>query len=518
MAGKVFVNYRRGDDPGTTGRIYDRLEQEFGHDHVFMDVEGGLRGGDDFVDMLRAQVAQCDVLLAIIGPRWLEMADEAGRRRLDNPEDWVRVEIASALAAGAGKRVIPVLVGGAGIPRAEDLPDDLKLLARKQVLRMTLERFKSDAQGLVTQVSGALADLEAARRASTEAEKAAAAELERKRAEEERARADAAARAEAERARLSATAGMTPENLRKAEELANWEFVKARDDERDLRDHLARFAGGPTERYAKEGLETVLWGAISADNSLERLRAFVEEFPKGAHADAARKEIAAQEKAAHAAAAETEARRRETEAWGAVAAGTDKAAIEGFLKAWPQGQHAAAAKARLKELRGGGMTRRVVLGAGAGAGAAAVAGAGAYATIVPGMPVWRLVNDRSVRTFVGHGAGMISVAFAPDGKTALSGSTDDTLILWDVATGRELRSFTGHTIRAFSVAFAPDGKTALSGSMDKTLKLWDVATGRELRSFIGHTGGVLSVAFVPDGKTALSGSDDKTLKLWDLTG
>ena len=79
--------------------------------------------------------------------------------------------------------------------------------------------------------------------------------------------------------------------------------------------------------------------------------------------------------------------------------------------------------------------------------------------------------------------------------------------LWDLATGREIRKLEGHSDAVNSVAFSPDGKTALSGSEDNTLRLWDLATGREIRKFEGHSGAVSSVAFSPDGKTALSGSD-----------
>jgi len=116
----------------------------------------------------------------------------------------------------------------------------------------------------------------------------------------------------------------------------------------------------------------------------------------------------------------------------------------------------------------------------------------------------------------GHTGSVNSVAFSPDGRSALSGSADRTLKLWDVASGKEIRTFSGDTGSVFSVAFSPDGRSVLSGSDDNTLKLWDVASGKEIRSFSGHTWWVRSVAFSPDGRSVLSGSRDCTLKLWDL--
>jgi WD40 repeat protein len=82
---------------------------------------------------------------------------------------------------------------------------------------------------------------------------------------------------------------------------------------------------------------------------------------------------------------------------------------------------------------------------------------------------------------------------------------------------QSLRTFTGHSNVINSVAFSPDGRTALSSSEDFTLKQWEVATGQELRTLREHSNNVHSVAFSPDGRTALSGGSDKTLKLWDLT-
>jgi WD40 repeat protein len=93
---------------------------------------------------------------------------------------------------------------------------------------------------------------------------------------------------------------------------------------------------------------------------------------------------------------------------------------------------------------------------------------------------------------------------------------DPALHLWDVAGRKELRRLQGHTDGVTSVVFAPDGRRALSGSTDRTVRLWDVDTGRELRRFEGHQGNVLGVAFSPDGRLAASCGDDKTVRVWPL--
>ncbi len=136
--------------------------------------------------------------------------------------------------------------------------------------------------------------------------------------------------------------------------------------------------------------------------------------------------------------------------------------------------------------------------------------------VIGSLKLWDLATGREIRKLEGHSDRVASVAFSPDGKTALSGSDDHTARLWDLATGREIRKLEGHSWPVNSVAFSPDGKTALSGSDDHTARLWDLATGREIHKLEGHSGRVRSVAFSPDGKTALSGSEDGTMRLWKL--
>jgi len=122
----IFISYRRGDGGGYAGRIFDRLRQQFGDGEVFRDVDT-IESGTRFPDAIARQLEDCRVFVVIIGPTWLSASDENGVRRLDNPRDWVRVEIATALKRNVC--IIPVTVGGAAAPAAQDLPEDLRSLA-----------------------------------------------------------------------------------------------------------------------------------------------------------------------------------------------------------------------------------------------------------------------------------------------------------------------------------------------------------------------------------------------------
>ena len=156
MSGKIFINYRRGDEPGFTQALLGRLEQAFPAERLFIDVDN-IPPGEDFVRMLESQVAQCDAMLTVIGNNWLDATDEHGSRRLDDPNDFVRIEIESALKLG--KRVIPVLVHQARMPHPDELPEAIRPLAKRNAVRLTHERFRADVQGLIKALQGAIEDV-----------------------------------------------------------------------------------------------------------------------------------------------------------------------------------------------------------------------------------------------------------------------------------------------------------------------------------------------------------------------
>jgi hypothetical protein len=145
-SGGIFVSYRRQDARHVAGRLFDRLADRFGKSHVFMDVVS-IEPGLEFADAIEEAVSGCDVLLALIGQSWLGAVDEHGRRRLDNPDDLVLLEVTAALDQGV--RVIPVLLDGTSAPRRDELPEVIAGLIRRNWVRLDHETFDSDVGGLM---------------------------------------------------------------------------------------------------------------------------------------------------------------------------------------------------------------------------------------------------------------------------------------------------------------------------------------------------------------------------------
>lgn len=152
----IFINYRREDSSGEARNLYERLTKHFDPNHVevFWDI-GGIDIGEDFVEKIQNEVGACHVLIALIGRQWLKCVDETGQRRLDNENDFVRLEIVSALDRKI--KVIPILLYGTKMPSEAELPDALKLLARRNALDLNHQYWDNSIERLIKAIEGIIA-------------------------------------------------------------------------------------------------------------------------------------------------------------------------------------------------------------------------------------------------------------------------------------------------------------------------------------------------------------------------
>jgi TIR domain-containing protein len=142
----IFISYRRVGALVHARALFERLRHEFGPNEVFIDLEG-VDYGLDFVDILNEQLNGCQVMLAVIDPQWATATDRHGRRRIERENDYVRTEIVTALSRGI--RTVPVLVDGAEMPDASDLPEPLRPLTRRNALVLDFSRFDAEVSRLI---------------------------------------------------------------------------------------------------------------------------------------------------------------------------------------------------------------------------------------------------------------------------------------------------------------------------------------------------------------------------------
>lgn len=154
-AQKVFICYRREETAPYAGRIYDAMVARFGVENVFMDLD--LDPGVDFVDRITKVVSSCVALIVVIGPRWAQLQNEDGGRRIEDPEDFVRLEVESGLDRD-DVLLIPALVGGARMPRRQELPPELRTLARRNALELSEGRWRYDVGRLLGLLDDLLPD------------------------------------------------------------------------------------------------------------------------------------------------------------------------------------------------------------------------------------------------------------------------------------------------------------------------------------------------------------------------
>jgi len=162
-SGRIFISYRRDDSAGFTRAIYERLVQRFSRDRIFMDVDT-IEPGLPFDQVINQAVGSCDILLAMIGKHWMERPP-GGTPRLENPKDFVRIEIAAALSRNI--RVIPVLLDAAVMPAEDALPEPLRPLALRNAIEISNTRFESDVNRLADAISQALSEPDGMRHPKT---------------------------------------------------------------------------------------------------------------------------------------------------------------------------------------------------------------------------------------------------------------------------------------------------------------------------------------------------------------
>lgn len=151
IGAKIFISYRRSDSPAVTGRIYDNLSKAFGRRNVFKDVDS-ISPGAQFDEVIEKALKAADILLAIIGPKWVRATDDDGSPRIQNPDDFVRKEVLAA--KNLGLRIIPILVDGAMMPKEEEVPSELVFLCRCNALPVRNDPdFGRDMESLISTIS-----------------------------------------------------------------------------------------------------------------------------------------------------------------------------------------------------------------------------------------------------------------------------------------------------------------------------------------------------------------------------
>ena len=465
---RIFLSYRRDDSIAIAGRIRDRLAARFGADNVFFDIDT-IPFGVDFRKYIDRKVAECDVVLVIIGRRWVDARDADDLRRIDQPGDFVRLEVEAALRRDIP--VVPLLVDGATIPKPGELPESISGLAYRNGTPVRHDPdFHPDVDRLLRGLASSPPDRprKVVDRAASAAPPADVRD----------------SRSEPRTARRSVLRGHTDEVLHCAVAPDGTWIVSA---SRDQTLRIWDAGTGKSRRTLKGHIGAVQGCAVAPDGTW----------------------------------IVSASRDQTLRIWDPLG-GVELRVLEGHTRAVygcavsPDGtwivSHSEDDTLRIWDAATGRTRRTIRLYAAVSGVAVSPDGTWIVTASDERLRIWDLASQQTPRTITVSG-GLFACAVAPNG-TWIVAASDETLRIWDTATGAELRSLEGHTGPVFGCAVAPDGTWIVSASEDKTLRIWDTATGESRRILKCRTP-VYQCAVAPDGDWIASPSD-RTLRIWDV--
>ncbi len=464
---KVFISYRRRDDPNFAWRLRDQCARHVGEENIFFDIDS-VYFGADFVETIRRLIAESDCMLVAIGPSWEP-------RRLFDEEDYVRMEVLEA--AQQGKLLIPVLNGDTSMPSADVLPAPLQFLSRRNAAIVQPERLNRDVETLLTQIRLQLPPDDTGGVAQRPAGESIDEEMRRLRIPA-----------------VDATSQLVGHE--------GHVLTVAFDASGEL------LASGGSDNTAR------LWDAASGDERLS-VTAKGGRVCSVAIDDARDELLSSSNDVVHVWATRNGGRRTtlagHTGSVWALALSPDAATVatasaDNSACIWdlPNAR-------RLMTLRGhtGWVT------------AVAYAPSGDY--LATGSTdntcqIWDPTTGRMVRTLRQHTRSVTSISFSHDQRLLATASADGTARIWDLNSEHDVHVLIGHRESVTSVAFTPDDRTVVTSGVDGSCRAWDPASGRLRHVFLGHDRPVHDIAISPDGGSLASAGADGTIRLWPIDG
>jgi len=484
---KIFISYRREDSKHAVGRLHAALARHVRNPKrdIFIDIDNIPRGVD-FVDHLDGQVAQCDIMLAVIGPGWLTAKDaKTGKRRLDDPQDFVRIEVASALKRGIP--VVPVVLDDTKIPVAEDLPDDLRLLVRRNGERLEHESFAADVARLIKNLPAR--DARSAMTASRLTKPAASGGGWIGPVVALTFLALAGGGAWAWIANPGDWRGSDPQTIANVSDDVPKVTTTTNEPSTSANAPTQPSADTPPPAPPKAELGTgksVIGSTNADDDQLANspVRLVLEHT------------LAGQETTVDASFSRD----------GTLVVTTSRS---GAARVWRVADGQLLVTLPVND----GDSNQGVYSRLSPDGRQVLTVANDRNNKILDAQIWDVATGKSIATLPGHSNLIGDAAFTPDSRTVVTSDWDNKAIIWNSADGRSLGDLHG----ASNFAISPDGSRIASSEMyGPTLTVWDITTKKSVAILQGHQRAQInSIAYSRDGSRIVSTSFDNTARIWD---